>query len=106
MRGTRCDRRVAQYSAHQEAIIIVNIGNEDDEKIVPVPRHRIAFDNLVTFFNETFERRYVFSCMALHANIAEYMYPAPNLARVDKPHMCSKDASRLKRTNAPPARST
>jgi len=46
--GRSCSNgRMANDSAHQEVIVIVNVGHEDPQKVVPVPGHRIALDNLV-----------------------------------------------------------
>src|SRR4051812_9377069 len=62
---------MGEHALADEAVVIGDVTHCDAQQIIPLPRHGVAFDDLLAPFDESFEVRAGVHGLAAHPNLAE-----------------------------------
>lgn len=92
-----------QDNAHEKVIIVFDVRHENTQQVVPVPGHRITFDDLVSSRYEIFEHFGGLGRVAFHPDVAEDVHAAPDPCRIDQPDVATQDPVGLQCADASPA---
>src|SRR5687767_15307923 len=67
------DAGMGENAAHDEAVVIGDVLDRDAQQIVPLARHRIAFDDLGARLDELLELGARLDRLAAHPDLAEHV---------------------------------
>lgn len=98
------NRGVVEKNSHQERLVVSYVADHDPQQIIPLSRHRKAFQNFWPAAHEIFERGAGFDGMATVADIADHVDAAAHLAGIDHPHRGAQDIRLFQSAHPPPDR--
>lgn len=92
-----------QYGPHQEMIVVFHIADQNPQKIVPVPGHRVAFDDFVAGCDKAVERVRRLDEIVIDLDMTDHVDAATEPRGIDEADLPPKHAIGFQRAHSPPA---